>query len=119
MYDSTSNIFINLVHLQAGEMLPGLSAGMMDELTGAGRQILASMAAVFNQAIKAGEVRALHPMELVDMFWGFCSGLILWLDSKKYLNQEKDFMEPTFTVMTEVFLQGISPAGYVRAVKRT
>ena len=48
-----------------------------------------------------------HPTALADTFWSLFSGVVLWLTSKRLINQEKDYLKQTLELAFEVFARGI------------
>jgi hypothetical protein len=49
-----------------------------------------------------------HPVALADTFWALFSGVVLWLTSKKIIDQRKDYLKQTLDVAFEIFRRGLN-----------
>lgn len=107
MYEYDSNILINLFHLQSGETLQNLSEEVMQQLKKNSADAHQATVAVVKEGIEEGIFIDEHPVALADMLWGAYSGIVLWVDSKRVLNNEKDFVKSTLTTMFKILLQGL------------
>jgi glutamate-1-semialdehyde aminotransferase len=48
-----------------------------------------------------------HPLAMADTFWALFSGVVLWLTSKKILDEKKDYLKQTLDVAFEIFRRGL------------
>jgi hypothetical protein len=46
-------------------------------------------------------------MALADTFWALFSGVVLWLTSKKIIDEKKDYLKQTLDVAFEIFRRGL------------
>jgi len=107
LYDYDANILINLFHLQSGETLHNLSDDVMQQLKLNSAQAHGAIIQVIKQGIEKGNFIDEHPVALADVLWGSYAGIVLWVDSKKKLNDQKDFVKSTLITAFKVIIQGL------------
>jgi len=108
VYDFDSLIVINLFQLQSSETLKNLTPELLEEIVDLSRSSLAAMANIFQIGIKKGVFIDQHPFALADTLWALFSGIILWEESKKIINADKDYLKPTLDLAFEIFSRGIA-----------
>ncbi len=101
-------ILINMFHLQSSETLKSLSPELLDEIKDLSRSSLGTMADIFEEGIEHGAFIDEHPVALADILWAMFSGIVLWEESKRIIDEEKDYLKPTLEAAFEIFRQGIS-----------
>jgi AcrR family transcriptional regulator len=106
-YEIDPPIFITLSHLQASEALDNISDELLDQIMGLSRQALDTLSAIFAEAMKSGGIQDCDPQKLALILWALFSGLVLWEESKRSLDSQKDFLKPTLDLAFEVFLRGV------------
>ena len=107
VYDYDSNILINLFHLQSGETLQNLSEEVLKQIKIHSIMAHGAIIDVVRQGIEQGIFIDEHPAALADILWATYSGIVLWVDSKRLLNDEKDFVRSTLKTAFKVILKGI------------
>jgi len=107
VYDYDSNILINLFHLQSGETLKNLSEEILTQIKIYSIKAHGAIIDVIRQGIDQGIFIDEHPAALADILWASYSGIVLWVDSKRLLNDEKDFVRSTLRTAFKVILKGI------------
>ncbi len=107
VYDYDSNILINLFHLQSGETLQNLSEEVLQEIKIYSSLAHGAIIDVIRQGIDQGIFIDEHPVALADILWASYSGIVLWVDSKRLLNDEKDFVKSTLKTAFKVISQGM------------
>jgi len=107
VYDYDSNILINLFHLQSGETLQNLSEEVIQEIKIYSSLAHGAIIDVIRQGIDQGIFIDEHPVALADILWASYSGIVLWVDSKRLLNDEKDFVKSTLKTAFKVISQGM------------
>ncbi|WDP88853.1 MAG: TetR/AcrR family transcriptional regulator [Desulfobacter sp.] len=107
VYEMDSSILINLFHLQSGETLHNLSEEVMAELKKYSRKAHQAIIAVVKEGIDKGIFIDDHPVALADVLWATYSGVVLWVDSKRLINDEKDFVKPTLRTAFDVIIKGL------------
>ncbi|MCG8565297.1 MAG: TetR/AcrR family transcriptional regulator [Desulfobacterales bacterium] len=108
VYDEDASILINLFHLQSGETLTNLSDDVMEELKTYSSRAHGALISVVQEGIDAGFLVDEHPAALADVIWATYSGVVLWVDSKRLLNDEKDFVKPTLRTAFSMIIKGMS-----------
>lgn len=108
IYDFDPLILINLFHLQSSESLKNLSDGLLSEIKRLSQSSLQIMSDIFSEGISTGVFIKTNPKALADIFWALFSGVILWEESKKIIDNKKDFLKPTLDIAFDIFRQGIT-----------
>lgn len=107
VYDYDSSILINLFHLQSGETLQNLSDEVMAELKKYSSRAHQAIITVVREGIETGIFVEEHPVALADVLWATYAGVVLWVDSKRLLNDEKDFVKPTLKTAFNIIIKGM------------
>jgi AcrR family transcriptional regulator len=107
VYDFDPVIIINMFHLQSSETLMNLSPEILSEIKEMSRKSLGEMAKIFQEGIERGIFVDNHPVALADIIWALFSGLVLWEESKRIINPDKDFLKSTIEIAIEIFARGI------------
>jgi AcrR family transcriptional regulator len=110
VYDNDASILVNLFHLQSGETLLNLSDEVMQRLKKYSSRAHGAITSVVKEGIDKGLFRDEHPVALADVLWATYSGVVLWVDSKRRLNDEKDFVKPTLKIAFDLFCNGLKPS---------
>ena len=108
IYDFDPLILINLFHLQSSESLKNLSPELLSEIKRLSQSSLKIMSDIFSEGISTGVFIKTNPNALADIFWALFSGVILWEESKKIIDNKKDFLKPTLDIAFDIFRQGIT-----------
>jgi AcrR family transcriptional regulator len=107
VYEFDPLIIINMFHLQSSETLKNLSPQLMSEIKELSRKSLGSIAQIFKEGVDQGIFVDRHPLALADTFWSLFSGVVLWLTSKKIIDEKKDYLKQTLDVAFEIFTRGL------------
>jgi len=107
VYEFDPLIIINMFHLQSSETLRNLSPQLMEEIKTLSRKSLGSIAKIFEKGVEQGLFYDRHPVALADTFWAMFSGVVLWLTSKKLIDEQKDYLKQTLELAFEIFGRGI------------
>jgi AcrR family transcriptional regulator len=107
VYEFDPLIIINMFHLQSSETLKNLSPQLMSEIKVLSRKSLGSIAQIFKEGVDQGIFVDHHPLALADTFWSLFSGVVLWLTSKRIINEKKDYLKQTLDVAFEIFTRGL------------
>lgn len=107
VYEYDSNILINLFHLQSGETLKNLSEDVLKQIKIHSAMAHGAIVDVIRQGIDEGIFIDEHPAALADVLWASYCGIVLWVDSKRLLNDEKDFVKPTLKTAFKVINKGL------------
>ena len=107
VYEFDPLVIINMFHLQSSETLRNLSPQLMDQIKDLSRKSLGSIARIFQNGVEQDLFIDRHPIALADTFWSLFSGVVLWLTSKRLINEEKDYLKQTLELAFEIFARGI------------
>lgn len=107
IYDYDPNILINLFHLQSGETLHNLSEEVLQQIKLYSGMAHGAIINVIRQGIEQGIFIDEHPVALADVLWASYAGIVLWVDSKRLLNDQKDFVKPTLNTAFRVIGKGL------------
>lgn len=107
VYDHDPNILINLFHLQSGETLQNLSDEVLQQIKIYSSLAHGAITNVIKEGIELGIFIDEHPVALADVLWGSYAGIVLWVDSKRLLNDQKDFVKPTLKTAFALISRGL------------
>lgn len=107
VYEFDPLIIINMFHLQSSDTLRNLTPELLAEIKDLSRKSMNSISKIFKAGVDKGIFADHHPVALADTFWGTFSGVILWLTSKKLINEDKDYLKETLAVAFDLFLRGL------------
>ena len=108
VYQFDPMILINMFHLQSSETLKNLSPPLLDNITELSRNSLDVLARIFKDGSGQNEFFDCHPTAVADIVWSLFTGVVLWEESKRMINDEKDFLKQTIDVAFEIFARGIA-----------
>ncbi len=106
VYEYDAMVLINLFHLQSGETLQNLSPEVLAILKETSSDAVAAITSIVQEGIEQGIFVERHPVALADIIWATYSGVVLWVDSKRLLNNEKDFVKQTLETAFEIMVAG-------------
>jgi AcrR family transcriptional regulator len=107
VYEFDPLIIINMFHLQSSETLKNLSPELMAEIKDLSGKSVGAIAKIFKEGIDKGLFIDRHPVALADTFWALFSGVVLWLTSKRIIDQEKDYLKQTLQTAFDIFYKGL------------
>lgn len=107
VYDYDPNILINLFHLQSGETLQNLSDEVLQQIKTYSAMAHGAIIDVVKVGIEQGVFIDEHPVALADILWASIAGIVLWVDSKRLLNNQKDFVKPTLKTAFKIIGKGL------------
>ncbi len=107
VYEFDPLIIINMFHLQSSETLKNLSPELMDQIKDLSRKSLSLIATIFRDGVEQDLFIDRHAVALADTFWALFSGVVLWLTSKKIIDEQKDYLKQTLEIAFEIFGRGV------------
>ncbi len=107
VYEQDPMILISLFHLQSGETLKNLSDDVLEQLKQTSAKALKAITSIIVEGIDAGIFINEHPVALADVIWSTFSGVVLWVDSKRFLNDQKDFVKATLKTAFDIVKKGL------------
>ena len=107
VYEFDPLILINLFRLQSSETLKNLSPQLIADIKELFSSSLGAMSDIFNEGINKGVIIDKKPEAIADLLWALFSGVVLWGESKKIMNNDKDYLKQALETAFEVFFLGI------------
>ncbi len=107
VYEFDPLILINMFHLQSSDTLKNLSPQLLANLKELSRNSLGLMAKIFEEGVKKKKFIDRHPMAFADIVWAIFSGVVLWEESKRIINDDKNYLKDTLETAFEIFARGI------------
>ena len=108
VYQFDPMILINMFHLQSSETLKNLSSPLLENITELSRNSLTILAEIFKDETGQDNFASHHPTAIADIVWSLFTGVVLWEESKRMIDNEKDFLKQTLDVAFEIFSRGIT-----------
>jgi len=108
VYQFDPMILINMFHLQSNETLKNLSSPLLDNLTELSRNSLQILADIFKNNSPGNSFLARRPKAIADIVWSLFTGVVLWEESKRMIDDEKNFLKQTLDVAFEIFARGVT-----------
>ena len=62
---------------------------------------------VVKQGIEQGVFVDENPVALADILWASYGGIVLWVDSKRRLDDQKDFIKSTIKIAFKIMNKGL------------
>ena len=107
VYEFDPLIVINIFHLQSSEILKNLSPELLLQIKALSQSSIAIISSIFQEGIVQNQFIDKHPVALADIIWGIFSGIVLWEESKRIIDDKKEYLKQTFDIAFEIFIRGI------------
>ncbi len=108
VYEFDPLILVNLFHLQSSDILKNLSAPMLSHIRDFSRKTIDIISKIFEEGISGRVFIEKNPKDLSDVMWALFSGIVLWEESKRIINDQQEPTNPDFDTAFEIFSRGIS-----------
>ena len=108
VYQFDPMILINMFHLQSSETLKNISSPLLDNISELSRNSLQILADIFKDSSERDTVLTRQPTAVADIVWSLFSGVVLWEESKRMIDDDKDYLKHTLDIAFEIFARGIS-----------
>jgi AcrR family transcriptional regulator len=108
VYQFDPMILINMFHLQSNETLKNLSSPLLDNLTELSSNSLQILADIFKNNSPGNTFLARRPEAIADIVWSLFTGVVLWEESKRMIDDDKDHLKKSLDIAFEIFSRGIS-----------
>lgn len=106
-YQKHPTILRIIIHIQLYDTLKTLDRKLLNHLNEKGRQIIDIFTGTYDKGVEQGIFKEGHGVAHADILWALFTGLVLWEDSKKKIDDRKDFLKPTLQRAFDVFCHGI------------
>ena len=100
-------IVINIFHLQSSEILKNLSPELLSQIKELSKSSIAIISSIFQEGIAQKQFIDRHPVALADIIWAIFSGIVLWEESKRIIDDKKEYLKQTLDIAFEIFIRGI------------
>ncbi len=107
VYEFDPLILVNMFHLQSSEALKNLTPELLSEIRELSRNSLNTMAKIFEEGISRGTFIEKKPLTFSNIIWAMFSGIVLWEESKRILNEGSDSLKETLEIAFDIFAEGI------------
>jgi len=101
-------MLVNLFHLQSSDTMRNLSEDLLEEIRNLSEKSLRTLAKIFEPGVQGGDIRELPPGVLADIAWALFSGVVLWEESKRMIDTDKEYLESTLETAFDIFQRGIT-----------
>jgi len=108
VYQFDPMILINMFHLQSGETLKNISSPLLDNITELSRNSLQILADIFKNTSASDSFLSRRPNAVADIVWSLFTGVVLWEESKRLIDDDKDHLKKNLDSAFEIFSRGIS-----------
>ncbi len=108
VYQFDPLILINMFHLQSSETLRNLSPPLLDNISELSRNSLQILAEIFAASPDANRLLTKQPNAIADIVWSLFTGVVLWEESKRMIDDDKDYLKNTLDLAFEIFAHGIT-----------
>ena len=98
---------VNVLRFQSKGRLRNLSPELSSEIRDCTKQYIKAIADLFEEGVREGVFLDCHPVAFAEIIWSVFTGLVLYEDTKKGLNEGKDLLEPTLIMALEILGRGI------------
>ena len=108
VYQFDPMILINMFHLQSSETLKNLSSPLLENITELSRNSLQILADIFKNSCGRNTFLTRQPTAVADIVWSLFTGVVLWEESKRMIDDDKNYLKPTLDIAFEIFARGIA-----------
>ena len=108
VYQFDPMILINMFHLQSSETLKNLSSPLLGNITELSRNSLNVLAEIFQDGSGRDDFFDDNPAAVADIVWSLFTGVVLWEESKRMIDDGKNFLKQTLDVAFEIFTRGVT-----------
>jgi len=108
VYQFDPMILINMFHLQSGETLKNISSPLLDNISELSRNSLQILADIFEDSSDRNTVMTRQPTAVADIVWSLFTGVVLWEESKRMIDDDKDYLKHALDIAFEIFARGVS-----------
>ena len=108
VYQFDPMILINMFRLQSSETIKNLSLPLLENITELSRHSLQILADIFQDNSEKNSFLTGQPTAMADIAWSLFTGVVLWEESKRMIDDNKDYLKQTLDIAFEIFTRGIS-----------
>ncbi len=95
IYQLDPPVLLSLFRLQASQDFSRMSPEAMRALNDLAQTGIRAMARIFEEGVGQGVFKEHNPLAMADAVWSLFTGTVLWEESKRFFNPDKQFFGPT------------------------
>jgi len=108
IYQVDPLILLNLFHLQSSEILRNLAPPMLTTIRDLSKKSLEIISKIFAEGIENKVFIEKQPAALSNVMWALFSGVVMWEESKRIIQNKREANYPAFDTAFEIFSRGIA-----------
>ena len=108
VYQFDPMILINMFHLQSSETFKNISSPLLDNISELSRNSLQTLADIFKDSSDRNTVLMRQPTAVADIVWSLFTGVVLWEESKRMIDGDKEYLKDTLDIAFDIFARGIT-----------
>ena len=108
VYQFDPMILINMFHLQSSETLKNLSSPLLENIASLSRNSLNLLKEIFEDGTSRKAFINSNPAAVADIVWSLFTGVVLWEESKRMIDGDKNYLKQTLDVAFEIFARGVA-----------
>ena len=108
VYQFDPMILISMFRLQSSETIKNLSSPLLENITELSRHSLQILADIFQDNSEKNTFLTGQPTAMADIAWSLFTGVVLWEESKRMIDDDKDYLKQTLDIAFEIFTRGIA-----------
>jgi len=108
VYQFDPMILINMFRLQSSETIKNLSPPLLENITELSRHSLQILADIFQDNSEKNTFLTGQTTAMADIAWSLFTGVVLWEESKRIIDDNKDYLKQTLDIAFEIFTRGIA-----------
>jgi len=107
LYKSNPLLLLSVFHFQTSEIMKDLSDNLVAEIKKYSTLAIRHITKFINYGINQGKFKPVNPTAVADIVWSMFSGLLIWEESKRALDSEKQYFEKTFDLAFDLLCYGL------------
>ncbi len=108
VYQFDPMILINMFHLQSSETFKNISSPLLDNISELSRNSLQTLADIFKDSSDRNTVLSRQSTAVADIVWSLFTGVVLWEESKRMIEDDRDYLKNTLDIAFDIFARGIT-----------
>jgi hypothetical protein len=88
--------------------LKNISSPLLDNITELSRHSLQILADIFQNTSASNSFLTRQPNAVADIAWSLFTGVVLWEESKRMIDDDKDHLKKALDIAFEIFARGIA-----------
>jgi AcrR family transcriptional regulator len=107
IYEHDPILLLSVFNFQTSSLFRELSEDLATEIQRFSRRALRAIGSIFEYGIVQGTFAQRNPIAIADIVWSLFTGMVIWEESKKALDPEKNYMGQTLDLAFEIMTRGV------------